>query len=112
MASLREPSRSILAPQSLADRILAEGAVSLHEGIRAEGLSASPKTARRWRIRGVGGTRLEAVRVGGRWLTSRAAVRRFVAAQQRETPPAVQAIDVAAADAVLAAHGLGRAVCR
>lgn len=35
-------------------------------------------TLLRWRTSGVNGVRLEAVKVGGRWFTSRQALRRFV----------------------------------
>ena len=37
-------------------------------------------TLHRWRTRGVRGVRLEAVRVGGRWHTSQAAIERFIIA--------------------------------
>jgi hypothetical protein len=42
-------------------------------------------TVHRWVQRGVGGVRLEAIRVGGRWLSSREALGRFVAALTART---------------------------
>ncbi len=74
----------------------------------AEGLGISSKTAIRWALRGAHGARLESIRVGGRRLTSRAAIRRFVGAQQQDASPVAAAIDAAGADRVLAAHGLAR----
>ena len=42
------------------------------------GRPVSISTLHRWRIRGIaGGIKLEAIRVGGRWCTSRAAFDRF-----------------------------------
>lgn len=76
--------------------------------LRAEGIIASSKTWLRWKIHGVNGAKLETIKVGGRLFTSRAAVLRFVEAQQREAPPAQQTLDARAADVVLAAHGLRR----
>lgn len=90
------------------NRLLDEGLLSIREAARREGISISPKTALRWALSGVGGVRLESVRVAGRRMTSRAAVRRFVAAQQCAKVPAEQAIDRTAAAVALAAHGLGR----
>ncbi len=78
------------------------------DAARAEGLRVSPKTALRWALHGAHGVRLETIRVGGRRLTSRAAIRRFVAAQQRDAAPEASTLDRGAADAVLASHGLGR----
>jgi hypothetical protein len=105
----RTPDHTPAAPPlTTAERILAEGAISIVDAARAEGLVCSAKTAIRWALHGSHGARLESIRVGGRRLTSRAAVRRFVVAQQQDAPPAMRAIDVAAAEAVLAAHGLPR----
>jgi hypothetical protein len=42
--------------------------------------SIHPGTLRRWIHKGVRGVRLEAVRLGGRWMTSYEAVERFMAA--------------------------------
>jgi Protein of unknown function (DUF1580) len=48
----------------------------------------SPSTVWRWITRGVGGCKLEAIRVGGRFLTSRQAVQRWSMALTRhlQTP--------------------------
>jgi hypothetical protein len=108
MATHRNPVQ-LTSPQALTDRLLAEGVLSVVAAAAAEGISISPKTALRWAINGTGGARLESVRVGGRRLTSRAALRRFIAQQQREEPtPAQQTLDPRAADVVLAVHGLPR----
>jgi hypothetical protein len=95
------------APMSLSDRLLSEGLLSVVDACEAEGVRVSAKTAIRWALRGAHGARVESIRVGGRRLTSRAAIRRFIAAQQCE-PAARQLVDARGADAVLAAHGLTR----
>ena len=95
---------------SLVDRLFAEGVVSVVAAAAAEGVAIGPKQALRWTQHGVGGVVLESVRVGGRRMTSRAAFRRFVAAQQREVVPGAATLNARAADAVLAAHGLSRSV--
>lgn len=79
-----------LTPEALAERLLTEGLLSVTDALAAEGVSASSKTATRWSLHGAHGVRLETIRVGGRRLTSRAAVRRFVAAQQHDAPPATR----------------------
>ncbi len=78
------------APETLADRLLSEGLLSVTAAAAAEGIGISPKTAIRWSLHGAHGVRLETIRVGGRRLTSRAAIRRFVAAQQYDAPPAAR----------------------
>jgi len=60
------------------------------------GTSVDPSTVFRWVTKGTrtaGGrvVKLEAVRVGGRWLTSRGAVTRFVAALTEAASPAGEA---------------------
>src|SRR5262245_55306405 len=45
-----------------------------------QGKPVQVRTGVRWIRRGVGGARLEAARAGGRWITSREAVARFLAA--------------------------------
>lgn len=64
-------------------RVTAEGLVSLVAAFRAVGRSIHPRTALRIVLRGsyVRGERvlLDAVKLGGRWLTSEAAVRRYLA---------------------------------
>lgn len=101
---------SLTAPQTTADRLLDEGVLTIVEAARLEGIDISSKTALRWALAGTGGAKLESIRIGGRRMTSRAAIRRFVSAQQqqRAAPPAHQALDPRAADAVLAAHGMPR----
>lgn len=102
---------SLTAPQTTANRLLDEGVLTIVEAARLEGIDISSKTALRWALAGTGGAKLESIRIGGRRMTSRAAIRRFVSAQQqqqRAAPPAHQALDPRAADAVLAAHGMPR----
>ena len=107
MATQRDQSLPV-TPQASAERLLDEGALPIVEAARREGIGISAKTALRWALHGTAGVRLESVRVGGRRMTSRAALRRFIAAQQRNATPAKQSIDPASADAVLASHGLSR----
>src|SRR5438128_2214980 len=54
---------------------LAEAAKSIPSGRGAKRTHIS--TVFRWISRGVSGVRLEALRLGGRWVTSREAVQRF-----------------------------------
>src|SRR5687768_14915819 len=103
------PSCPNSALRSAADVLLDEGLLNIVAAAAAEGLRISSKTALRWAIHGTRGARLESVRVGGRRLTSRAAIRRFVAAQQRDTARPAPGLDAAGAERVLAAHGLDRA---
>lgn len=44
------------------------------------GGSIHPATLHRWRTRGIAGVRLEAIRIGGVWSTTEAAMQRFFAA--------------------------------
>ena len=46
------------------------------------GRPVHPQTVLRWVRRGVHGVRLEAVKLGGRWVTSRAALNEFIQALQ------------------------------
>ncbi|MBL8751408.1 MAG: DUF1580 domain-containing protein [Planctomycetes bacterium] len=94
--------------QTIADRLLDEGALPIVEAARREGITISGKTALRWALHGTAGARLESVRIGGRRMTSGAAIRRFVEAQQKNPLPVAQALDLRATDAVLAAHGITR----
>lgn len=55
-----------------------ENLISLGEASRIIGWNPSPATFWRWRVKGVNDVRLDCVRVGGRWMTSREAIRRFV----------------------------------
>ena len=63
-------------------RILSEDVISLHEA-RQElepifGKRPDKTTLYRWCLKGIGGTKLEHVRIGGRILTSRQALTRFI----------------------------------
>lgn len=108
---------------SRTDRLLDEGLVSVVEAAAAEGIRICARTALRWCIAGVRGIRLESLKIAGRRMTSRAALRRFVAATQTAPrtagdantssggpPPAAgpYLLDDAAAERILRAYGLGR----
>lgn len=56
-----------------------EGLVGATDAVRSLGLHVSVWSILRWIRHGVRQRRLEAVKVGGRWFTSVAAVRRFLA---------------------------------
>lgn len=105
----RNPS-SPFPPQSVAERLLAEGPLlTIVAAAAAEGFAISAKTALRWAIAGTNGARLDSVRVGGRRMTTRDAMRRFVVAQQRhDAPVSRRTLSPADVDRLLAAHGLGR----
>lgn len=67
------------------DKILNENLLSFAGAARhlppnAAGCRVHISTLVRWRIRGVRGVRLEAIRIGGRWHTSREALARFAVA--------------------------------
>jgi hypothetical protein len=104
--------------QVAANRLLDEGVMTVVKAAEMEGIRISSKTALRWCMRGVHGVRLESVKIGGRRLTSRAALRRFIAATQEQsvpplpttapTPPPAAVLDAAAAERILRASGLGR----
>ncbi|MCU0864337.1 MAG: DUF1580 domain-containing protein [Planctomycetes bacterium] len=108
----REVSTSITSSQTAAERLLDEGVLTIVEAARWEGIDISSKTALRWALAGTGGAKLESIRIGGRRMTSRAAMRRFVAAQQQDRRREPAAIGREAADRVLAAHGLPRGAGR
>ena len=105
------PISPLSVPSStVADRLLAEGPLlAIVAAAHAEGLAISAKTALRWAIAGTHGARLDSIRVGGRRMTTRAAMRRFIVAQQRpESRVARHTLEPADVERVLAAHGLGR----
>lgn len=105
------PISPLPVPSStVADRLLAEGPLlAILAAARAEGLAISPKTALRWAIAGTHGARLDSIRVGGRRMTTRAAMRRFIVAQQRpDSQVPRNTLGPADVERVLAAHGLGR----
>lgn len=59
-----------------------EGVISLTEAARLvpsgrEGRPVNVSTLYRWALKGVGGVRLDAVRIGSRWYTSKEALQRF-----------------------------------
>lgn len=88
------------------DRLLDEGIQLVVRAAAAEGITISSKTAIRWCLVGVRGVRLENVKARGRRMTSRAAIRRFIAATQDrpvQAPPGMSRKD---ADKVLGAFGL------
>lgn len=55
-----------------------EELMTFGEAGRFLGWDPSPATYWRWRVKGVNNVRLDCVRVGGRWMTSREAILRFV----------------------------------
>jgi hypothetical protein len=97
MASESFLSDPLQAGSSPAERVLGESVLSLAAAARRfpagrRGRPVHPATLTRWILAGVrrpGGrrVRLEAVRLGGRWVTSREAIGRFVAALTPEPGP-------------------------
>jgi len=82
----------VLAEIQTGDGLSLSAAGRLFPGHRGGG-TVDPSTAFRWVTRGAKATdgtvvKLEAVRVGGRWITSRGAVARFVAALTAAAYPA------------------------
>ena len=96
-------------PTSKTHALLDEGVLTVTAAAAAEGIEISSKTALRWCLGGVRGTRLESLSVCGRRLTSRAAVRKFFERTQKQNveswPPTTNR---AAATQVLSCYGLGR----
>ncbi|MCA8951156.1 MAG: DUF1580 domain-containing protein [Planctomycetes bacterium] len=90
----------------MSDRLLDEGIELVVEAAALEGVSISPKTALRWCLQGVRGVRLENLKVRGRRMTSRAALRRFIASTQDRQAPVQACIDPEGARRVLEAYGL------
>lgn len=72
------------AHHSITDRLTDEGLELIVAAAEALGVRISPKTALRWSLAGIGGTRLESVKIAGQRMTSRAALRRIFDAQQRD----------------------------
>lgn len=90
-----EPVPQVLSEIQTGSGLSLSAAGRLFPGHRANG-TVDPSTVFRWRTKGTrtaGGqvVKLEAVRVGGRWLTSRGAVARFVAALTAAADPGVPA---------------------
>ena len=99
-------STHIVAQAPSSDRLLDEGIQLVVRAAAAEGISISSKTAIRWCLVGVRGVRLENVKARGRRMTSRAAIRRFIAATQDRPVQAAPGLSRKDADAVLGAFGL------
>jgi hypothetical protein len=100
---------------ALSNRFLDEGLALVVRAAKDVGISISAKTAIRWCLAGVRGVRLESVKVGGRRMTTRGALQRFIAATQEgpagsrwlpTTNPAV--MDRETSDRILASFGLVR----
>lgn len=91
---------------SVAQRVLDEGAQPLLAAARAAGLLDESLPSTKTLLRAAISRKLDAVKVAGRWLTSAAAIRRWVEAAQHRRERF--GIDAAAADRVLDAYGLGR----
>ena len=70
--------------------LTAENLITLSEAARLLPTKPAPCTLWRWRSKGVNGARLECVRSGGRWLTTRHALVRFLIAQTQATSSNVQ----------------------
>jgi hypothetical protein len=112
MPTTRPTNQPHASNQSLSDRLAAEGLRSIVDA--ADDLGITPRTALRWATAGVRGARLESIRVGGRRMTSIAAIRRFLRAQQDDDAPSAPVSDRAgvaplspeAARRVLQSHGL------
>lgn len=85
------PGADLLTEIESGDGLSLSAAGRLFPGHRG-GIAVDPSTVHRWLTRGSRAAdgrvvRLEAVRVGGRWLTSRGAVGRFVEALTAAAPP-------------------------
>jgi hypothetical protein len=82
-----------------------EKLMTFGEAGRLLGWQPSPATFWRWRVKGVNNVRLDCVRVGGRWMTSREAIQRFVE-QSSSNPIPVAAANVGDLEAELVREGL------
>ncbi len=91
---------------TVAERVLAEGAQPLLAAARAAGLLDEALPSTKTLLRAAISRKLDAVKVAGRWLTSAAAIRRWVEAAQHRRDRF--GIDAVAADRVLEAFDLGR----
>lgn len=104
MAAQVDPPSSL--PASVAQRVLDEGAHPLLAAARAAGLLEDALPSTKTLLRAAISRKLDAVKVAGRWLTSAAAIRRWVEAAQPRRDRF--GIDAGTADRVLDAYGLGR----
>ena len=92
-------------------QLVASGTLKTVVAAAAEiGLQISIKTGLRWSLHGRRGRRLPSAKIAGRRLTTTAALVAWLDETSGEpvAAPAPAGIDHDAADAVLAAHGLGR----
>ena len=93
---------------SVAQRILDEGAQPLLAAAREAGLrGGAALSLKTWLRKAISGE-LEAIKVGGRWLTSSRAIRRCLEAAQLRRQPSAPPAARADANAVLSKYGLGR----
>lgn len=74
-----------MSKEQLLERLRHEVLQPAREALRAEGINASPWQAIRWCRQGSHGHVLEALRVGHKWLSTRAAVRRWIDRQNIAT---------------------------
>ena len=97
-------------PNITAQRVLDEGARPLLVAAADAGLRQDACPSLKTFLRAAISHKLEAVKLAGRWLTSPAAVRRWIEAEQhrRDRYGSAAGIDPAAADTVLGAYGLAR----
>jgi hypothetical protein len=63
-------------------RVLSEDVLTLRQAAleiqAATGLKPDKSSLTRWILRGIGGSKLEAVRIGRQWVTSSQAINRFI----------------------------------
>ena len=82
----KEPGRVTelgdVLPDDLVERLVGEGLKPASEALRDAGVRVSAWTAMRWCRTGVRGHRLESLKVGGKWMSTEQAVRRFLARTQ------------------------------
>lgn len=93
------------------DTLVEEGLLKATDAVRSLGLRVSVWSILRWIRHGVRRRRLEAVKVGGRWFTSVAAVRRFLFREGAGRSPAKrvrQSAPSPATERYLDSMGLGR----
>src|SRR5262245_48192447 len=106
MTSLPTNTPGSPARESATQRVLSEGAMPLLAAARGAGLLDDALPSNKTLLRAAISRKLDAVKVAGRWLTSAAAIRRWVEAAQHRRDRF--GIDAAAAERVLEAFDLGR----
>lgn len=92
----------------LAERLLKEGVLPLMAAARAAGLHGNVCPSLKTFMRAAISRKLEAVKVGGRWLTSPNAIVRWVHRSQARRDAIGGSIDSESANRILSAYGLGR----